>query len=466
MAFIIYDLILLGLFVISISLFLYKKRKNLKKEGLLFLYKTPWGLSLINKVGEKYPKTLKVMSYVSIFLGYILMIFVLYFILKIVWIYIFNLELVKAIKVPPIMPIVPYIDKIVPGLPSFYFIYWVIILALIAIPHEFAHGIYSIYNKIKVKSTGFGFFPFFFPVFLAAFVELDEKKMQKQKIYPQLTILSAGTFANMLTAIFFIIIMILFFSFTFEPAGIIFDDYAYSAISLSTITMVGNTAFESPTYEEILNLKNYTYVKTKDKEYFAIKDFLDKETILVYENSPAIQTGLKGAILSINGKDIKNIQELKIELDDKKVNEKIEIITKTNEGEKKYEITLDKNPFDEKKPWLGIVFESYNSEGIAGKIVAVISSFKDKNIYYSSKFGDICIFIYDLLWWIILISISVALINMLPVGIFDGGRFFYLTILGLTKNEKIARKSFSLSTTFFLLLLFLVMFAWFISFFR
>ena len=39
---------------------------------------------------------------------------------------------------------------------------------------------FAVYNKIKVKTTGFGFFPFFLPVFLAAFVELDEKKMAKK----------------------------------------------------------------------------------------------------------------------------------------------------------------------------------------------------------------------------------------------------------------------------------------------
>ena len=65
-----------------------------------------------------------------------------------------------------------------------------------------------------------------------------------------------------------------------------------------------------------------------------------------------------------------------------------------------------------------------------------------------------------------MISISVALINMLPVGIFDGGRFFYLTILGLTKSEKIAKRFFTISTKFFLFLLLVLVFLWAISFLR
>ena len=59
MSFLIYDLSFLAVFVIFVASFLYSKRKNLKKEGLLFLYKTTWGLKLINRVGTKYKKALK-----------------------------------------------------------------------------------------------------------------------------------------------------------------------------------------------------------------------------------------------------------------------------------------------------------------------------------------------------------------------------------------------------------------------
>jgi len=49
------------------------------------------------------------------------------------------------------------------------------------------------------------------------------------------------------------------------------------------------------------------------------------------------------------------------------------------------------------------------------------------------------------------------------VGIFDGGRFFYLTVLILTGKEKIAKKAFDLSTWLFLFILFLIMVFWAIS---
>ena len=76
------------------------------------------------------------------------------------------------------------------------------------------------------------------------------------------------------------------------------------------------------------------------------------------------------------------------------------------------------------------------------------------------------IFIYNLLWWLVIINISVALINMLPMGIFDGGRFFYVTVWGITKNEKFAKRAFAFTTYFFLFILVLLMVFWGASFFR
>ena len=171
-SFIVYDIIFLIIFAAGLFTFLYSRRKNLKKEGLLLLYKARWGIKLINYVGKKNPKSFRVLSYISIATGYLLMIAMFYLLGRIVYIYATRPDVVQAIKVPPILPLVPYIDKIVPGLglPSFFFTYFIIIIAIIAITHEFAHGIFAAHNNVKIKSTGFGFFPFFLPIFLAAFV--------------------------------------------------------------------------------------------------------------------------------------------------------------------------------------------------------------------------------------------------------------------------------------------------------
>jgi len=469
----VYDLTLLGIFVIFLAVFLSRKKKNIQKQGLLLLYRTTWGIKLINNVGRKYKKLLEKLSYVSIGMGYLLMVCMVYLFGKIVYIYITNLQLVRAIAIPPIMPLIPYIDKIVPnlGLPPFYFTYWIIIIAIIAIPHEFAHGIFASLKKIRIKKTGFGFFPFFLPVFLAAFVELDEKNMEKKSKFSQMAILSAGTFANVLTAIFFFIIMWLFFSLSFAPTGIVFNDYAYDIVEIAGITMVNGMSITNTTYEKISDLTNdegLNKIQAGNRSYVATKEFLDAQgeiynyTFLYYD-SPAINADLDGAITNINDVKITSFEVFLNELS--KYSPGDEIIVKTIIGEetKEYKIELGENPNEEGPGYLGVGFIDTSRSGIMGKIINFIS-FKKLNIHYESKF-EVAWFIYHLLWWLVLISFSVALINMLPVGIFDGGRFFYLTILALTKSKKKAEKTFKFVTWFFLFLLLVLMVFWAISFF-
>src|SRR3989344_7022338 len=139
MNFIVYDLVFLAAFAIFVSVFLYTRRKNLKRDGLLFLYKTSWGINLIEKTGEKYKKTLGVLSYVSIATGYILMVVMFYMLGKIVYLYITLPAIVREIKIPPITPLIPYLPQVfgLDFLPPFYFTYWIVIIAIIAISHEF-----------------------------------------------------------------------------------------------------------------------------------------------------------------------------------------------------------------------------------------------------------------------------------------------------------------------------------------
>ncbi len=476
MNFITYDIILLVIFAVFISIFLYVKRKNLKKEGLLFLYKTAIGIKIINKIGNKYKKTLKVLGYVSIVLGFLLMVGMLYLFGKMVWIYVFNAPLIKLIKIPPITPLLPYLPQIfkLNFLPPFYFIYWIIIIAIVAIVHEFSHGIFAANKDVKIKSTGFGFFPFFLPVFLAAFVELDEKQMAKKKISSQMAVLSAGTFANLLTAVFFFGVLVLFFSLSFAPTGVMFDTYTYSAIATATITSVNNISINNASYQQLFNLANssgktFIEIRANNTNYLATVSFLEKQKgtdgyILLYDDAPAIKSNLSNTILKINNVKIISQKSLATELLKYSPGDKI-IITSLIEGtDVDYQITLGQNPTNKNLPYLGIGFINRQNSGILGNVMSIFSSFRDSSVYYQSNFGA-AEFIYDLLWWLVLICFSVALVNMLPVGIFDGGRFFFLMMLALTKSEKKAKKIFSIVTYLFLLLLLIIMAFWAVSVF-
>jgi len=466
--FTIFDLGFLVVFGLFLIIFLYSRRRKLKREGLLYLYRTSWGIKLINYVGTKYKKTLQFLSYVSVGLGYILMGTMLYLIGKIVYIYIAYPQVVRAIKIPPIMPLIPYLPQMfkLDFLPPFYFTYWIIIIAIIAITHEFSHGIFARHADVKVRATGFGFLG----PFPAAFVEPDEEQMKKKSIFSQLSILSAGTFANILTAIFFLIVLWIFFITCFTASGVVFDTYSYSPVEISSIIAVNGISIENPTYEKILNSVNgekFDEIETTGGSYSATREILEQQTgeedyLILYDNAPAINVGLVGAIIEINDVGINSIDDLKNELDKYSVGEQIKIETKTAESVEEFEVVLEENP-DKDGAWLGIGFSTQERSGIMGKMYTALSSFKEEHVYYEPNWIGV-IFVYDLLWWIILISISVALVNMLPVGIFDGGRVFYLTILAITKSESKAKKSFALMTNLLLLLLLVLMFFWFFSF--
>ncbi|MBI2044087.1 site-2 protease family protein [Candidatus Pacearchaeota archaeon] len=470
-SFLIYDLVFLFLFAIATFYFLRSRKHNLKREGLLILYRTSWGVKLMDKIGKKHPRTFTVFSYISVATGYALMALMIYLLVRIVYLYAFMPEIVRVIKIPPLMPLVPYLPQVfeLSFLPPFYFTYWIVIIAIVAITHEFAHGIFMRRYNIKIKSTGFGFFPWFLPIFLAAFVEQDEKSMKKAKKFGQLAVLSAGTFANILTGILFFAIISIFFFLAFVPAGVIFNSYPAAFVNISDISSVNGIAIEDPSYENILKLTNdseLNKIESNGISYVTTKDFIQNNQnspiLRLYLDAPAVNAQLESTIMEINGEKIYSISDLSRELSKYPPGETVtlKVLGKDKEPYNR-DIVLGKNPITNSSI-LGISFSNQTTKGMLGKIYMALS-FKNPNTFYESKIGGIGDFVYELLWWIVLISVSVALVNMLPMGIFDGGMFFYLTILSITKSEKLAQMSYKISTYLILGILLLMMFYWLVA---
>src|SRR3989344_1274318 len=217
MSFYIYDITFLILFSLAVGIFLYKRKHNLKREGIMYLYRTQVGIKFINYVGVKYKKTLRILSFLAVISGYLLMITMMYLLGQLVYVYLFRPDVVQAIKIPPLIPLVPYLPDAfnISFLPPFYFTYWIIAIAVIAIFHEFAHGIIARRYGVQIKTTGFGFLG----PFLAAFVEPDEKQMEQKTKFQQISILSAGTFTNLILAVLFFLILAGFFSLTYSPSA-------------------------------------------------------------------------------------------------------------------------------------------------------------------------------------------------------------------------------------------------------
>jgi len=481
MSFYIYDIIFLLVFFAVAGIFLYINRKNLKFEKPLLLYRTKVGLKVIDYISKKFEKQLKILSYAIIAAGYILMIFMVYLLVQIIYIYFKFPAVVRAVKIPPFMPLVPYITEIFNVheiFPPFYFTYWIIAVAIIAVFHESAHGIFARLNKIRVKSTGFGFLG----PFLAAFVEPDEKQIKKKSRFAQLSVLSAGSFANIVMALIFLLIMWLFFALAFAQSGAIFNTYTYSFVNITSISSIDNKMLESYRAGSILDSiidinKTLIEVRGGNRSYVTTRDILTKQLntteeideIMLYDDAPAIRSNMSGAIIEIDGIKIKNAEDLGDVLS--RYNPGDSIITKTESKNKtaaytrEYAIVLAENPENKSRAFLGIGIIGAGRGFFWG--IRDIFMFKSQSTYYKPKIeglSDFTMFIYNLLWWIVLINFGVGLFNMLPVGIFDGGQVFYLTVLGITKSEKIAKKAFSIATKIILLMFLLLVAFWIFAF--
>jgi membrane-associated protease RseP (regulator of RpoE activity) len=450
-----FDILFFIVFTIGVGIFLYTHRKNLGREGIMFIYRTKIGIKKIDKFAKKHKRVLNFLSYISIVVGAILMVSVVLLLVSSLWTYISEPIIRQTIKAPPVLPLLPYVTEI-PGvsglLPTLTFSYFLIAFLVIAFVHEFAHGIFMRLYKVKIKSTGFAFLG---PI-LGAFVEQDETQMKKVSTKKQLSIISAGVFSNIIFAVVFFFIMFGFFNFSYSSDGVVFNDYASTLIETNSIISIQN-------YSD-----NYVQIKTQNETFYWLKNIeiiKNENYTFVYLDSPALKSNLKGSISFIDGEKIESPEKLYNLLSEMKPNKEIIITTKQNNSYINQTIKLSTNPLNNSKAFLGI-----SSSGIdpsAGPINFLFFTMGNLNeklsaVDYSENYYGANYFLF-LLWWITIINFFVALFNMLPVGIFDGGLFFYLTVLSTTKSEKIAKRFYKISSWFIGLIFILFIAVWLVS---
>ncbi len=454
-----YDLIFLAVFVVFIIIFLATRKKNLHRQGMIFLYKTQLGIRFMDMFAIKFKKILIPLQYVVIACGYFLMASIIWYFSQSFYLY-FTTSISSIIKAPPVAPLIPYFPKIF-GLESFfpplYFTYFIIIIGVVAVVHEFSHGIFARLYNFKIHSTGFAFFG---PIF-GAFVEPDEKQMEKAIKRKQLGVLAAGTFANVLMTILFLVIMAIFFSSLFVQSGAKFNAYKESQIKISEIESVEDS-----------DIAGFVKVKIGENVFYANIESLEKarekniDNLRVFDSFPAFESQLRGAIIEFDNEKIENYNDLINIIGTKNPGDIVKIKTifldngRDSEvaGNKEYEIKMGDN---NGSAVLGIGYIPIEKKGLFGIVFSyTFGKIKDQSTFYKSKIGEFGWFIYYLLWWMIVINLLVALFNMLPLGFLDGGKFFYLTVWGITGSEKIGKKAFSVVTWILLAMVVLLMLKW------
>ncbi|MFH1850305.1 MAG: site-2 protease family protein [archaeon] len=187
-------------FVLFLAIFTYLHRKNIVLQKLVYplfymiLYKSNFGLGFMDRCAGKYREFVKFAGYCFIGLGVTGMILISYSILALIW---------NLIKTPSAASgfsfVLPFTH--VPGIGYLSFFHWIIAIFFLALIHEFGHGIVARAHGIPIKSSGIAFFSIFLPIIPAAFVEPDEKKLEKQADIVKYSIFAAGPMVNILVGI-------------------------------------------------------------------------------------------------------------------------------------------------------------------------------------------------------------------------------------------------------------------------
>ena len=186
------------IFVILLSLFLLTKRKQIKLQKIFFpllyfyMYRTKIGINWMDRIAKKFPRQLNYISYFAIFIGFLGMVMICYALLSNIY-----TLLTQPAAAPGVGLVLPFAVK-----GAFYvpFFYWILSIFIIAVIHEFSHGVIARAYNLKVKSSGLAFLCVLLPVVPAAFVEPDEKQLKKKPGREQLFFFAAGPFSNILLA--------------------------------------------------------------------------------------------------------------------------------------------------------------------------------------------------------------------------------------------------------------------------
>ncbi len=160
----------------------------------------------------------------------------------------------------------------------------------------------------------------------------------------------------------------------------------------------------------------------------------------VSEDSPAFEAGvgINEIITSFNGVQISTVEELFAELNKTEPFEKVTLQTENNT----YNLVLTEHPGEQDYGYMGINLA--NKSGIKQSILDSVGKVPVQ------VFAWLSILIY----WLFLTNFMVGLVNLLPLGIVDGGQMFFIALSSVIKNEKVAKTIFA-AVSIILLILFL-----------
>jgi len=351
------DIALFAGFIVAIGGIIYADRRKVKLEGIVFIRRTKRGRDFIDKIASSANGFWRAAGVVGIIIAIILMVGGSLLLLNQAYLVLSGAEGGVKLLLPG--PVSAPVDA--PGVFVVPWWIWVIGIAVVIIPHEFMHGIMCRIDKVRIKSVGW----LLLVIIPGAFVEPDEKQLQKMKKITKLRVYAAGSFANMITAVIVLIIFAIFFALTVQPAGVFVG------------TVPGSPAYNASLNGSIISINNQSVVSNSDMSRILSQynpgDSVDIKTAAMIGAAPSFLPGnvIPGAAAVIDENDIRN-----------------------------YRITLGSHP-ERDGAFLG---------------VSPIATAITLSIPMAAYAG-----ITTLLLWMFIFSFGIGLVNLLPIKPLDGG---------------------------------------------
>jgi|GEM_PF-5348958 len=313
----------------------YLKKRNWKIAGPVQIWRSKKGFSLLNKLAREHPGFWKAFGSLGIILGFGF-IGGLYVFRKRPWVY--RIPLAALASSFLLFPVFPYTNQftvptflfgygptlaafaistgasiitglaggqpvvakagpIVPGIDikgsPFKGVPWYgwLAIPILLIVHEMSHGVLARIGKIKLNSTGvilMGLLP------LGAFVEPDEKQLEKAPPDKTLPLFGAGSSANFVTAVVIYMFLVLAVSPVLSITGISAEIQKYR----SNLLVVASQNPDVPVGVELIAI-NGMPVKTEDDVHNITRSLKPNSTIVLTTDHGEIQTHLMGNIIGV-----------------------------------------------------------------------------------------------------------------------------------------------------------------------
>jgi membrane-associated protease RseP (regulator of RpoE activity) len=327
---------------------LHAEKHGIAAGPLYLMYKTNRWNRLLERIAVKRRNAWRTLWNIGIALGISLTVYMFYYLSRNVYSFFY-----KPHEATAIMPLLPGLTITAKTLP-----YVLLAIIVVIITHEFSHGIASLADGVQIKSIGF-LLAFIIP---AAFVEIDDEKLEEARNVTKLRVFAAGSSANM-------------------------------AVALLSIILIANFALLiSPFYSIVPSGALITGLK---------------------ENFPAQKAGMQtgDVIFGINDTRIGGVSDLKGYMAGVKPN--TTLIIATDKGN--FTVRAQADPENENRSIIGVYTADHYE-------------YEPKMKFLPENLPQ---HIINAEMWIYIVSLSVALVNMLPFYPLDGDKFFCTVLKSL-----------------------------------